>query len=116
MNKRKKGRKLSRERNQRRSLLKVLAQNLVTRERIRTTKAKAKETAVFVEKAITLAKKQNLAARRKLFGIFPERAAAKLMTELAARYKTRQGGYTRILKLGPRSSDAADMVIIELLK
>jgi large subunit ribosomal protein L17 len=116
MNKKKKGRKLSRERGQRRALLKVLAQNLVVKERIETTRAKAKEAAVFVEKAITTAKKQNLAARRKLFGVFPERAATKLVTELATRYQSRPGGYTRILKLGPRGSDAADMVIIELVK
>lgn len=116
MNKRKKGRKLSRKRDQRKSLLRSLAQSLVVRERIKTTRAKAKETAVFVEKAVTLAKKQNLSSKRKLFGIFPPAAAKKLIGELASRYQQRAGGYTRIIRMGPRNSDASQMVIIELVK
>lgn len=97
-------------------MLRILAHNLIIKERIQTTRAKAKETSVFVEKAITTAKKQNLASKRKLFGLFPPVSAKKITGELAARYQTRAGGYTRILRLGPRRSDASQMAIIELVK
>ncbi|MBI4358993.1 MAG: 50S ribosomal protein L17 [Candidatus Nealsonbacteria bacterium] len=116
MNKLKKGRKLSRQRDQRRALLKILATNLILRERIKTTRARAKETAPFVEKAITLAKKQSLNSHRALQRLFSERVVTKLIKELGPRYQQRQGGYSRILKLGPRSSDAAAMTIVELVK
>ncbi|MDP2927083.1 MAG: 50S ribosomal protein L17 [bacterium] len=116
MRKLKKGRKLSRKRDQRRALLKILATNLVLKERIKTTRAKAKEMAPFVEKAITLAKKQNLSSQRALAGLFSNRVVRKLIKELGPRYQQRSGGYLRILKLGPRRSDAAEMTIIELIK
>ena len=116
MNKRKKGRKLSRKRDQRRALLKILATNLILKERIKTTRAKAKETAPFVEKTITLAKKQNLSSQRALARLFSTKVVRKLVKELGPRYQQRPGGYLRILKLGPRGSDAAEMVIIELIK
>jgi len=116
MRKRKKGRKLSRGRDQRKALLKSLASNLILKEKIRTTKAKAKELASFVEKEITRAKAGNLQTRRSLARLFSEKIVKKLMTEIAPRYKARPGGYTRIIKLGPRLSDGAKIVIIELVK
>ena len=116
MQKQKRGRQLSRKTDQRRALLKILAGNLILKERIKTTKAKAKETATFVEKIITRAKKQNLASRRILVSLLSEKAATKAFKELGPRYLERKGGYTRIIKLGPRLSDATEMVILELVK
>ncbi len=116
MNKQKKGRKLSRKRDQRRALLKIMAANLILQERIKTTLAKAKETAVFAEKAITKAKKADLNSIKALSRIFPEKAVKKLIKELGPRYQSRPGGYTRILKLGRRVGDASPVVIIELVK
>ena len=116
MRKRKKGRKLSRRRDQRRWLLKSLMRNLVLQEKIKTTEAKAKEVSGFLEKLITKAKKGDLSSRRLLLGFFCQRSLKKLTEELAPRYKERKGGYTRIIKLGPRKTDGAKMVFIELLK
>jgi len=97
-------------------LLKILAGNLILKERIKTTIAKAKETAPLVEKIITRAKKQNLASRRILISMLSKKAATKAFKELGPRYLERKGGYTRIIKLGPRLSDATEMVILELVK
>lgn len=116
MKKRKRGRKFSRERDQRRALLKSLASSLFLKEKIKTTQAKAKEVSVVSQKFITKAKKDNLASRRFLSRFFSEKVVAKLSKEIAPRYKERQGGYTRILKLAPRKSDGAKMAIIELVK
>jgi large subunit ribosomal protein L17 len=116
MRKRKKGRKFSRKRDQRKALLRSLASNLILKERIKTTEAKAKTLASFVEKQITRAKVDNLHTRRLLRIFFPEKIVKKLITEIAPRYKERKGGYTRIIKLGPRKSNGAKMVIIEFVK
>lgn len=116
MRKLKKGRKLSRKRNQRKALLKSLAGNLFLREKIKTTEAKAKELSPFAEKLITKAKKGNLDSRRLLLKYFPKSLVKKIADEIGPRYKKRKGGYTRIIKLGPRKSDGAKMVIIELVK
>jgi len=116
MRKRKKGRKLSRERGQRRALLKTLASSLILREKIKTTEAKAKELSVFIEKKITQAKINNLSSRRLLTKIFSREINKKLINEIAPRYQTRKGGFTRIIKLGPRPADGAKMAIIELIK
>lgn len=116
MNKKKKGRKLSLKTDQRKALLKSLAANLILNEKIKTTVAKAKETATFVEKLITVAKKLGLPSRKRLSELLPEKAAIKLAKELASRYSMRQGGYTRIIKTGRRPGDAAQMAIIELLR
>lgn len=116
MRKRKKGRKLSRKSDQRKALLKSLARELILKEKITTTEAKAKELRSFVEKAITTAKKNNLSAARRLSAIFSKDVVSKLTKETGPRYESRQGGYTRIIKLGPRKSDAARMAIIELVK
>ena len=116
MRKQKKGRKLSRKRNQRKALLKSLAGNLFLREKIKTTEAKVKELSSFAEKLITKAKKGDLVSRRLLLRYFPENLVKKIVDEIGPRYKNRKGGYTRIIKLGPRKSDGAKMAIIELVK
>lgn len=116
MKKRKRGRKLSRKRDQRRALLKGLSRTLILNEKIKTTQAKAKEMSPFVEKLITRAKKQDLASRRLLSRFFSPKTVKKLVDEIAPRYKDRKGGYTRIIKLGPRKSDGARMAIIELVR
>jgi len=116
MKKRKKGRKLSRKTGQRRALLKSLARELFLKEKIKTTKAKAKELSAFAEKLITKAKKASLASRRLLARNFSPKIVKKIVDEIAPRYKERKGGYTRIIKLGPRKSDGAKMAIIELVK
>ena len=116
MRKLKKGRKLHRERDQRRALIKILATNLILQGRIKTTRAKAKELASFIEKQITKAKRNSLADIRQLRRYFSKEIVAKLVKEIAPRYKERSGGYTRILKVGPRDSDTSQMVIIEFVK
>ncbi len=116
MRKRKKGRKLSRKRDQRKALLKLLIGALILHEKIKTTEAKAKEIAGLCEKFVTRAKKGDLASRREISRFFSPEILAKLMQEIAPRYKDRPGGYTRIIKLGPRKSDGAKMAIIELIK
>ena len=115
MKKRKKGRKLSRKRNQRRALLKSLASALLLNEKIKTTEIKAKEFSILVEKLITRAKKGDLASRRLVAKFFPKKIVKKLIEEIVPRYKERKGGYTRIIKLGPRKSNGAKMAIIELV-
>lgn len=116
MRKRKKGRKLSRKRDQRKALLRSLAAALILKEKIRTTEARAKEFSGLVEKFITKAKKGNLASRRLLAKFLPEKIVKKLITEIAPSYRERRGGYTRIIKLSPRKSDGSKMAIIELVK
>ena len=116
MRKRKKGRKFSRTNNQRKALLKGLARALLLNEKITITEAKAKELSGFVEKFITKAKKGDLASRRLLRKFFSAEVVKKLVDEIAPGYKKRSGGYTRIMKLGPRKSDGAKMSIIELVK
>jgi len=116
MRKRKKGRKLSRKKDQRKALLKSLAETLILTEKIKTTKAKAKEVSRFVERQISRAKIGNLASRRLLANFFSPQTVKKLMGEIGPRHKERKGGYTRVIKLGPRKSDGAKMAIIELVK
>lgn len=116
MRKRKRGRKLSREKDQRKALIKSLASSLILKEKIKTTEAKAKELSFFIEKKITRAKLNNLQSRRLLSKLFSREIFEKLITKIASRYKERKGGYTRIIKLGPRPSDGAKMAIIELIK
>ncbi len=112
----KKGRKFGRTSDQRKALLKILASQLVMRERIRTGEAKAKELAPMVEKMVTRAKDPTLDARRRLRRDLPQPAVAKLMGTIAPRFSSRPGGYTRITKLGPRKSDSARMAIIEFVQ
>lgn len=116
MRKLKKGRKLSRKRNQRKALLKLLAANFFLKEKIKTTEAKAREFSSFAEKLITRAKKGDLSSRRLLAKYFSKELVKKLVNDIGPRYKERKGGYTRIIKLGPRKSDGARMAIVELVK
>ncbi len=108
-------RRFGRKRDQRRALLISLARALVINERIKTTEAKAKELRPFVEKIITRAKEDTVHNRRVLVKRMSEDVAKKLVKEIGVRYKERNGGYTRILKVGPRLEDGAKMVIIELV-
>ena len=110
------GRKLSRYRDQRVALLRGLVSELIIHERITTTLAKAKETRVIAEKLITHGKKGGLHHRRLAMAQVPNsRVVAKVFDDVAPRYAERAGGYTRVLKLGPRNGDAAEMAIIELV-
>ncbi|QQG45108.1 MAG: 50S ribosomal protein L17 [Candidatus Sungiibacteriota bacterium] len=111
----KKGRKFGRERNQRRALLKSLASSFFMLGRIKTTEAKAKELRSHAEPFITRAKNPTLVNRRYLARFFDERTAKKVF-ERANEFKNRQGGYTRIIKSGRRTSDGARMAIIEFVK
>ena len=109
-------RKLNRTSSHRKALLANMAVALIKHEQIKTTLPKAKELAPFVEKLITLGKKGDLNARRKLYSIVPEKTwGAKVFDILAERYKERSGGYTRILKAGFRYGDSAPMAVIELV-
>lgn len=108
-------RKFGRERGQRKALMKSLAHNLVLTGKIKTTEAKAKELRPFVEKLITLGKKETPASKRLLVARVGKMAADKLASSLSATYKTRAGGYTRITKLVRRSSDGAPMAVIEFV-
>ena len=116
MRKRKKGKKFSRERDQRKALIKGLMVELFLREKIKTTEVKAKTLKRFAEKFLSKGKKGDLASRRHLARFFSKKLTKKIVDEIAPRFKERKGGYTRIVKLGPRKSDGAKMAIIELLK
>jgi large subunit ribosomal protein L17 len=109
--------KLSRDSAHRKALLMNLSKELIEHERIRTTQAKAKAVRPEIERLITLAKRGDLHARRQALSTLAQDkfAVHKLFVDLAPRYAERPGGYTRILKLGPRRSDATEMVFIELV-
>lgn len=119
-------RKLGRTSDQRKAMLRDLATSLIVSERIETTEARAKEVRSVVEKLITLGKKGDLASRRNAAKTLrnveilnedetTQTALQKLFGEIAERYAERQGGYTRILKVGSRRGDGAESVIIELV-
>ncbi|MCX6779523.1 MAG: 50S ribosomal protein L17 [Candidatus Magasanikbacteria bacterium] len=98
------------------ALLKNLAASVILYEKVKTTKAKAKAVQPIVEKMITLGKKGTLAARRELLSFFfTENPVKKIMEDLGKKYAGRNGGYTRIVKLGTRAGDAAEVVSIELV-
>ncbi|WP_166245936.1 50S ribosomal protein L17 [Paenibacillus turpanensis] len=114
--------KLGRDSSARKALLRDLVTDLFIYERIQTTEAKAKELRSVAEKLITLAKRGDLHARRQAAAFVRREDAGngqdaiqKLFSELAPRYAERPGGYTRILKLGPRRGDSAPMVYLELV-
>ena len=109
-------RKLGKTSTQRKAMLRQLVTDLLENGKIETTFYRAKEIQPVVEKMITLGKKAGLANyRRALAYITKEDVAKKLFDEIAPKYAERNGGYTRITKVGPRRGDAADMAIIELL-
>ncbi|HEY4489628.1 MAG TPA: 50S ribosomal protein L17 [Candidatus Paceibacterota bacterium] len=106
-------RKLGRERNQRKALLRALAVALVKREKIETTEAKAKELRPLAERLITYSKKESLSGQRAIKSVIGEKMASKVIETIGPRYKDRSGGYTRITKLGRRLSDGSPRAIIE---
>jgi large subunit ribosomal protein L17 len=100
----------------RRALVRNMVTSLLKHERIKTTKARAKEVRRYAEKMITMAKKETLASKRNVLGFVREREVVnKLFKSLIYRYAERKGGYTRILKLGYRPGDGAEMVFLELV-
>lgn len=115
MKKLKQGRKFGRTKNQRKALLVSLSRSLFLHSKITTTEAKAKELSMFAEKLITRSGKDSLSSRRILAKYFSESLIKKLITEIGPKYRERKGGYTRVIKLGPRKSDSARMAIIELV-
>lgn len=124
MRHKKAGKRLNRSKDHRRALRRTMVNQLFTHERIRTTKAKAQAVRGQAERLITLAKRGNSAGEEKM--VHARRLAAarmdnpelvqKLFDDIAPRYEERAGGYTRILKLGPRYGDSAEMVILELIE
>src|SRR5207253_9877372 len=111
------GRKLSRNTSHRRALLDNLVRSVILSESIRTTTAKAKEARRVVEKIITKAREGSLAARRNVHRTVRDQAAlAKLFETIAPRFKTRPGGYTRIVHIANRPGDNAPMAILELVE
>jgi len=108
--------KLSREKSHRDAMLRNIVTSFLREERIQTTEPKAKQLRRAAEKMITLGKKGDLHARRQAMAfITDEDVVKKLFEEIAPKYKERNGGYTRIIKVGPRRGDAAPMVLIELV-
>lgn len=123
-------RKLGRTSSQRKAMLRDLATDLIINERIETTETRAKELRSVVEKMITLGKRGDLHARRQAAAFIRRELATttdsegnestvfalqKLFDDVAPRYADRQGGYTRIMKMGPRRGDGAPVVVIELV-
>jgi large subunit ribosomal protein L17 len=109
-------RKLGKNSGARKALFKSLLAAFFTHGRIETTEARAKELRKFAEKVITLAKRGDLAARRLAIQFVADvDVVHKVFEEIPEKYNDRNGGYTRILKLGPRRGDAAPMVLIELV-
>lgn len=116
MRHRKSGRQLGRQTKHRGALFRNLVTSLLDQERIETTEAKAKEVRGFTDRMITLGKEGTLPARRRALGFLRSKAVvSKLFSDVAARFKDRSGGYTRIIKTRRRIGDAAEMVAIELV-
>ena len=108
-------RKFGREKNQRVALMKSLAYSLTLKGKIKTTEPKAKELRPYMEKLVTLGKKQTIASRRMLESRVGVQAAKKIAGELSKTYKERAGGYTRITKMAPRVTDGSPMAVIEFV-
>jgi len=116
MRHRNEGRKLSRNTSHRRALLRNLVTSLLEHGRVMTTLPKAKEVRPLAEKMITLGKRDNLAARRMVHSyLLKDATAKKVFDTIAPKFADRKGGYSRIIKLGNRKGDGADIAIIELL-
>jgi large subunit ribosomal protein L17 len=115
MRHRKKGRELSRTRSHKQATLRNMATSLFRHERIRTTEAKAKELRPFAERLISLARRGDLHSRRRARRHIADREVLqKLFDQIGPRFQDRPGGYTRILKLGARRGDGAEVALIEL--
>jgi large subunit ribosomal protein L17 len=110
------GRKLSRNTSHRRALLRNLVTSLLEHGRLMTTLPKAKEIRPLAERMITLGKRDNLNARRQVHSyLLKDATAKKVFSDIAPKFADRKGGYSRIIKLGNRKGDGADLAIIELL-
>ncbi|MBX9697018.1 MAG: 50S ribosomal protein L17 [Alphaproteobacteria bacterium] len=110
------GRKFGRKSSQRKALLSGLANSLIQFEQIKTTLAKAKDLRPYVEKLVTVGKNGDLSSRRQALAVLRSKdVVSKLISTLGERYKSRQGGYTRIIKAGFRYGDMAPMAIIEFV-
>ena len=111
-----KHRKLGRTSDQRRAMLRAMVTYLLENGQIKTTITRAKEVAPLAEKMITLAKQNDLAAYRQALGFLTqEDVAKKLFDQIGPKYADRNGGYTRVVRIGPRRGDAAEMAIIQLV-
>lgn len=109
-------RRLGRPIGHRKALFRNLITDLIDHGKIETTEVKAKEIRKMAEKVITLGKKGDLHARREVAKVITDKTVAKkLFDEVATRYTERNGGYTRVVKLGPRRGDAAPMALLELV-
>jgi len=110
-------RKLGRPTAQRRAMLRAMTTYLLENGRIETTVTRAKEVSAQAEKMITLGKTGTLHAKRQALAYITKRdVVTKLFDEIAPRYGNRQGGYTRVIRTGPRRGDAAEMAILELVR
>ncbi len=115
MRHRKKGRQLSRTASHKKAMLRNMATSLFRHERIRTTEAKAKELRPFAEKLVTLSRTDDVHSRRQVRRHIQDREIlAKLFDDIGPRFEGREGGYTRVLKLGARKGDGAELALIEL--
>lgn len=111
------GKKLGRNRNERKALFKNLTSSLILHGEIKTTEAKAKAIKRLVDKLVTRAKQQTLSARRLLTAFLQDKkVVSRLVDEIAPKFKERQSGFTRILRLGKREGDQAMMVKIEFVE
>lgn len=109
-------RKLGRPTDHRKAMLRNLVTSLLRHGKIETTVTRAKETKRMAEKMITLAKKGDLHARRQVLAyVYDEDVVTKLFEEIGPKYKDRNGGYTRVLRVGPRRGDGAEIAILELV-
>jgi large subunit ribosomal protein L17 len=110
------GRKLGRPTDHRKALFRNLVTDLLRYEKVITTEAKAKEVRSFADKMITLGKRGDLAARRQALGfVYDKKVVEKVFSVLNERYATRRGGYTRLIKVAPRTGDGARMAQLQLL-
>lgn len=117
MRHRKSGRRLGMAVDRRKALLRTMAVSMLTHEGINTTEARAKELRRFVEPLVTLSKRQDLHARRLALAKLPNKLLVEKLFEVyGPRYQARPGGYTRIIKLGPRKGDSAPMARIEFVE
>ena len=109
-------RKLGRPTDQRMAMLRAMTTYLLENGQIKTTVSRAKEVAPLAEKMVTLAKKNNLAAYRQVLSfITKEDVAKKLFDQIGPKYATRDGGYTRVVRIGPRRGDGAEMAVVQLV-
>ncbi len=109
-------RKLGRASDHRKAMLRAMVTYLMENGKIETTVTRAKEVRAVAEKIITVAKREDLHSKRQVFSfVTKETVAKKVIDDIAPKYKEKNGGYTRIVKIGPRRGDAAEMAIIELI-